>query len=146
MLRPMKRISSNYVPLVKWVMPAVVVAVAILSGGSNWFEQFAGAATMTVIAFAVAFYVTRRQTLGLADTVHDAGDRLIVKRGLATESVPLREISGVSLGAYRNMPIVVLQLRTPRKMGSEIAFVPFNTRDRRVIDRLIADLRNRSAG
>jgi hypothetical protein len=122
----MKRISSRHTTLIKRVLP--LLGLGLLAGAMAVFAAQGRAGSALFVAGPLvlgamlgAMYL---QVLWpLADTVDDAGDALLVRRGGVEQRVALDDVLDVAM-AHGNPPRIVLRLRTPGRFGDEIVFLP----------------------
>ena len=122
----MKRLSTDGIWFVKNLLTPVWFA------GVAWmaYQAAFGAAAergvlvpLGLLAVAGAWIALRNRPV--ADSVDDAGDMLVVRRGRIEERIDLRSIREVKyLGGVR--PRVVLSTETPSRFGAKIVFVPHN--------------------
>ena len=124
----MKRISSPFTVVSKWVFPAlwygilVFFIVASLMDGSARSDPFLliGPVFMGIISF----FFMRRFAWDLADTVDDGGTHLVVRRHGVEERVPFENIMNVSYSAIANPRWITLRLVKPGVLGANISFSP----------------------
>ena len=66
----------------------------------------------------------RKLLWDLADSVDDARDYLLVRRGSIEQRVMLANVMNVSMSQFTNPPRLTLRLRQPGPLGDEIVFIP----------------------
>lgn len=124
----MEIISSGQTFFIKRVFPvfwfvflAIFIAVGAFAGdASNQLPFFLVPAIMVVFG-AIMF---RKLVWGLADEVRDGGDFLFVRRGKIEERLQFANVMNVSMSQFTNPRRLTLRLRTPGKLGDEVAFIP----------------------
>lgn len=124
----MERISSGMTFFMKRVFPVLWFGFLVVFIGIGLAQPDADGRLIFIVQPLVmgAFgYVVFRMLLsGLADDVRDGGDYLMVSKGGIEERVTLANVINVDASRFVNPPRVTLRLRTPGKIGAEIAFIP----------------------
>ena len=123
----MKRISSRQTFFMKWVLPVILVVIALVPVGFIYLDQhrfYAGAVIPSVLVLLFLFFVYPRLVLALADEVYDGGDYLLVKRGRLEDRIPLSDIMNVSVSTLVNPPRITLRLAKRSRFGDEVVFSP----------------------
>jgi hypothetical protein len=145
----MKRISSPWTFWIKWVLPAVFFAsvavafVASLVVPDKLHPTPIFVLLLPLFAGVFAYLIFRRYCFDLADSVWDAGASLFVKKGWIEERIALSNILHVSHSRWVNPQRLTLTLRSPGKLGGEIAFIPpvrvfaFTFQKHPIVDELI---------
>jgi hypothetical protein len=101
-----------------------VVAPSVLSG-DIWQNPLPSAIAVGILGAALGFFFWKTQMHRLADEVLDCGDRLIVRRGGAEETVPLSRISAVEVSTSGGFHRIKLRLEEHSKLfGRRIEFLP----------------------
>jgi hypothetical protein len=120
----MKRISSRQTWFIKrlvpvfWLAGIAALAAVYLTGAARDVAFLLVPAFMAVLGV----YLYRQLFWPLADSVDDAGDTLIVRRGEVEERVRLDNVMNVAQRPV-NPPQVSLRLRVPGRFGDEIVFL-----------------------
>jgi hypothetical protein len=124
----MNRISSGFTVVSKWVFPifwfgflAFFVGQTLLDGTAKEDPAFLlGPLFMAV----VGFFVMRYLAWDLADSVHDCGSYLLVRRSGTEVRIPFENVMNVSSTVFVNPPRVTLRLIKPCDLGSDVSFSP----------------------
>lgn len=80
---------------------------------------------LTVIVMVMAtigYFIARKHELSFVDEVWDAGTELVVKNNGVEERILLAEITKIKYTLLSRPPTVVLSVRNPTRLGSEITF------------------------
>jgi len=124
----MKRISSKSSFLTKTLFPilwfgslAFFAAQAYTSGSYQRDPVLLAAPCLMALA---GVFVMKKLIWDLADEVYDEGEFLRIRKAGIEERVPIAGIIALSATRYTNPPRITLQLATPGRLGSEIAFSP----------------------
>ena len=136
----MERISSGQTFFMKRVFPflwlgvigigVVVAALAPMPAAKNpgvhvpppyFFLLVPG----LMLVFGVILF--RKLLWDLADSVDDARDYLLVRRGSIEQRVMLANVMNISMSQFTNPPRLTLRLRKPGPLGDEIVFIPKTT-------------------
>ncbi len=125
----MRRISSKMTFFTKKVFPIIWFGFVAFFFYSIWMKS--GNLNTVQIIFLVLFCVigfitVKRYAWILADEVSDGGDFLLVKKGSIEEKVKLDNIININF-ERTNPPRIVLMLRNPGQLGSEIFFSPISS-------------------
>jgi len=133
----MTRISSGQTFFIKRIFPclwlgfvAVGLAVAVFAPAAvaknpavhvppPYFFLFV---PLMMLVFGVLLF--RKLLWDLADSVDDARDYLLVRRGGIEQRVMLANVMNVSMTQFTNPPRLTLRLRQPGPLGDEIVFIP----------------------
>ncbi|MEP6940549.1 MAG: hypothetical protein ABI846_12365 [Rudaea sp.] len=78
-----------------------------------------------MLIFGVVLF--RKLLWDLADSVDDARDYLLVRRGSVEQRVMLANVMNVSMSQFTNPPRLTLRLRKAGPLGDEIVFIPKST-------------------
>ena len=124
----MERMSSSMTFIMKRVFPVFWFGFIMLFMGIGLTQGAGGERWMFVIqplVMAAFGYVLFRKLLwDLADDVRDGGAHLLVSKGGVEERVALSNVINIDCTRWVNPQRVTLRLRTPGKLGAEIAFIP----------------------
>jgi hypothetical protein len=124
----MELLSSRMTFFYKRVFPAFwccfVVLFTVMALAARAWETDPVILVAPVVMLAFGFFLFRALLWNLADEVRDAGTTLVVRKGAVEERVRLADIVNVSMSQFTNPRRLSLRLRTPGKLGDEIAFIP----------------------
>lgn len=124
----MERISSRTTFFMKRVFPVLWFGFLLVFIGVGLFQPDPGVRAAFVVQplLMAAFGAILFRTLlwGLADDVRDGGSFLLVSKGGIEERVALATVINVDASRFVNPQRVTLRLRSPGRLGSEIAFIP----------------------
>jgi hypothetical protein len=124
----MQILSARRSTFVTRVLPFIVVAGAC--GWAYWPKRNEGAEPLVlalvflVISTLIMYRTLRKSAWRRADTVEDRGDRLVITRWKTTIEVPLSQVQQVLRVPVLGGMEVIIVLKTPCALGSEIAFFP----------------------
>ncbi|MCP5146249.1 MAG: hypothetical protein H6978_15680 [Gammaproteobacteria bacterium] len=143
----MQVLSTPHSTFVTRALPFIVVAGAC--GWTYWPRRSEGAESLVIvlIVFVIAnliMYRLLRKGLWLkADIVEDRGDRLKITRWKTTIEVPLHQVQEIMrVPTLRGMEVILI-LKTPCALGSEIAFYPPHKRSTPEIEHVLDGLSRR---
>lgn len=124
----METIPSVRTFFIKRIFPALgllFLALFVGVGGfvdGGWQQpQFLLVPAIMIVFGAIMF---RKLLWDLADEVRDGGDFLLVRRGKIEERLPLANVMNVNVTHLSNPRRLTLRLRTPGKLGDEVALIP----------------------
>lgn len=124
----MQRISSRFTFFSKWVFPLAwfgFLAFFVLETVRNGIAE--SDPMFLVVPLFMAFFgvlLLRKLVWDLADSVHDGGSHLVVRKGRVEERVDLANVMNVNASTFQNPPRITLRLVTPGGLGKEISFTP----------------------
>ena len=134
----------------KWGLPyAILVAVLAWNVRGRWDQpdsDYAVEAVVGIAAFAILYFVIRRQSREQPDEVLDGGRFLRVTFGSTTEDIPISEIANVAAVKMLRLTRIVLSLRKPRVFGDTIVFYPVQKRDSSGRNEVAVNLERRVGG
>ena len=79
---------------------------------------------MPVLMLAFGIVLFRKLVWNLADSVDEAREYLLVRRGGIEQRVLLSNVMNVGISQFTNPQRITLRLRTAGPLGDEIAFIP----------------------
>jgi hypothetical protein len=133
--------------LMKWAFPYALSALVVLW---QWYEEVAAPdphyvalAVVSVLLFAILFFVIRRQSQTLPDEVVDGGTFLQFTFAKKVEAVPLSNLADVEVHTLFRLTRLVLHLREPSRVGQTIVFYPFPDKNSSGENLVAASLRAR---
>jgi hypothetical protein len=114
--------------LAKWVLPsALFICVAAWQVISNPPRSAMDLWTHAIIPLCILggifIFFLRRDLWGLADTVFDGGDHLVVTLNRKTCEIPVADIEKVDVSHRLNTATVILTLVKPCLFGSRVSFL-----------------------
>lgn len=124
----MTRISSKATFFQKWVFPVLVfgflVVVLVMVAQAATAHGVPAIVGAVVVLFVVVyvFFFMKNLVFDLADEVWDAGDSLVVRKGAIETRIPLDQIRNVSYTVVTRPNRVILSLRRPGPLGTEVSF------------------------
>lgn len=77
-----------------------------------------------IVMLVIGFALFRKLLWDLADSVDDARDYLLVRRGSIEQRVMLANVMNVSVSQFTNPQRLTLRLRSAGPLGDEIVFIP----------------------
>lgn len=121
-------ISARFMFVTKWVFPLLWFSflacfLALSVPGARFPEDFMFVAVPLAMA-GMGFYFFKTFIWDMADTVHDQGTHLIVRRGRLEERIALENIMNVNVMPMMSPPRVTLRLVTPGVFGDHVSFSP----------------------
>ena len=125
-----ERLSSRLTLFSKRIFPVVwiailgVFAVALTLGHRPGMVLDPVILIAPIAATVIGYFVMKRTVFNLVDEVWDGGDFLLVRNKGQEDRIPLENIVNVNYTMLGNNRRATLKLRTPSRLGSEVAFMP----------------------
>lgn len=124
----MESLSSTMTFTMKRLFPAlwfgflgVFLVAGIVSGAWREAPLFI---IQPILMAVFGFFLFRKLVWDLADEVRDGGTFLLIRKGGLEERVLLSNVININVSQFTNPSRISLRLRTPGKMGDEVAFIP----------------------
>ena len=129
--------------LTKWTFPYTLCALVVLW---QWYEErdYVSLVVVSVMLFAILFFVIRRQSQTLPDEVVDGGTFLQFTFGNKVETVQLSNVADVEVHSFFRLTRLALHLREPSRVGQTIVFYPLPDKNSSGENLVAASLRART--
>lgn len=124
----MERISSSQTFVFKRVFPVLwfvfVVALVVMASAAGAWKREPVLVITPLSMVVIGYFLFRKLVWDLADEVRDGGGFLVVSKGSVVEGIALADVMNVSFTRFANPPRIALRLRSPGRLGDEVAFIP----------------------